>query len=97
MILSGLAGVVGLAQSADGSADRASQGSAAAVATEVAGAVEEADTTIVPASIDHLAVVRVSVTRCGERAYGSGVRIADGLVRATGWWPRRARPKYRTA
>lgn len=54
------------------------------VPTEVAGAVEIRSSTMVPAPIDHLAVVRVSVTRCGERTFGSGVLIDNGLVVTAG-------------
>jgi hypothetical protein len=54
------------------------------VPTEVAGAVELKPSAMVPVPIEHLAVVRVSVTRCGERAFGSGVLIDNGLVVTAG-------------
>ena len=78
LIALGLIGVARLAHSAEGRAQ------ASAVATRVAGAVEMATPEMVPAGIEHLAVVRVSVTRCGQRAHGTGVLIADGLVVTAG-------------
>lgn len=76
MVAPALAGVAGREPSA---VDQA-------VPTRVAGAVEtnEPPAPLTPHSVDHLAVVRVSVTRCGERVHGSGVLIADGLVVTAG-------------
>ncbi|MFQ5558836.1 MAG: serine protease [Acidimicrobiales bacterium] len=48
--------------------------------TEVAGAVELAPAALTAATSDHLAIVRVSASRCGERVHGSGVLVADGVV-----------------
>lgn len=81
MIAVGLGGLVRYAQSAEGAAGHETPtGGPVDVATEVAGAVEVAPGAMVPTAVDHLAVVRVSVTRCGQRAHGSGVLIADDLV-----------------
>jgi hypothetical protein len=81
MMLLGMGGLLRHSQSAEGRWGQGSRGAAGgAVDTEVAGAIEVAESAMVPTTIDHLAVVRVSVTRCGKRAYGSGVLIDDGLV-----------------
>ncbi len=77
MTVLGLTGLLRTAHRADGRERRIHS---AEVATEVAGAVEVAADAMVPASVGHVAVVRVSATRCGHRAFGSGVLIADGVV-----------------
>ena len=79
-LLMTLFGLGGLLRQAQSDVDRWHPIPLVPVATEVAGAVEEAGVAMVPTTIDHLAVVRISVTRCGQRAYGSGVLIDDGLV-----------------
>ena len=53
---------------------------AATVETEVLGAVETAPGVLVPAAVDHLVIVSVSVTTCGERAFGTGVLVADDTI-----------------
>ncbi len=50
------------------------------VVTEVAGAVAERQGELTPAVTDHLTVVHVSVTTCGERSTGSGVLVGDGIL-----------------
>lgn len=75
----GLTGLLRHAQATEGRW-RAAEGPSGSVETEVAGAVEVRESAMVPTSIDHLVVVRVSVTRCGERAFGTGVLIDDNLL-----------------
>ena len=54
---------------------------AATVETEVLGAVEPpVGGVMTPASVDHLVVVSVSVTTCGERATGTGVLVAENRI-----------------
>lgn len=48
--------------------------------TEVLGAVETRTGELVPASVDHLVIVSVSVTTCGERAGGTGVLVAADTI-----------------
>jgi hypothetical protein len=77
MMLLGMGGLLRHSQSAEGRWGQASRGAAGgAVDTEVAGAIEVAESAMVPTTIDHLAVVRVSVTRCGKRAYGSATPVS---------------------
>lgn len=52
----------------------------APVATEIGSAAVEYAGPLSAASDDHIGVVRLSTTTCGERRSGSGVVVADGLV-----------------
>ena len=47
------------------------------------GAVEVRTGDLTPASADHLVIVAVSVTTCGERAAGTGVLVADDTILTT--------------
>jgi S1-C subfamily serine protease len=47
---------------------------------EVLGAVETRSGALTPASVDHLVIVAVSVTACGERAAGTGVLVAQDTI-----------------
>ena len=51
--------------------------------TDVLGAVEVRTGDLTPASADHLVIVAVSVTTCGERAAGTGVLVADDTILTT--------------
>lgn len=48
--------------------------------TEVLGAVETPTGGVTPAPVDHLVIVTVAVTTCGERASGTGVLVAQDTV-----------------
>ncbi|MEM9466506.1 MAG: serine protease [Actinomycetota bacterium] len=47
---------------------------------DVLGAVETRSGDLTPASVDHLVIVVVSVTTCGERAAGTGVLVAENTI-----------------
>ncbi len=48
--------------------------------TEVLGAVETRAAELVPVPVDHLVIVSVSVTTCGERLAGTGVLVAENTI-----------------
>ena len=50
------------------------------IETEVLGAIEVRADDFVAASVEHLVVVAVSVTACGERATGTGVLVANDTI-----------------
>jgi hypothetical protein len=81
MVVVGLTGLLRHAQAIEGRSEPvAGVPAREPIETEVAGAVEQREAAMIPTAIDHLVVVRVSATRCGQRAFGTGVLIDDDLL-----------------